>query len=213
MDGIPISETKQKSSRAEFCSFCRRLYERHLVSGFGGNLAIRQGHTTYLSPSGYSLRNLEPGKVVVFQDGRFRPRELKPTQDAAMHLSILDARSDVHAVCHVHGAAIVAASTLLEPGADSLPPLTPGFAYFAHPLPMLPFHPPGSEELAEAVCKAMSAPPSRAVLLQNHGLVTVGRDFEGALNIAEEIDEAAKIYLLTNGKGRTIPAEALKKIR
>ncbi len=196
----------------DFCTCCRRLYERHLVSGVGGNMAIRIGKTTYLSPSGYSLGSLQPGKVVVFEDGRYRSRGVKATQDAAMHLAILDARPDVHAVCHVHGAALIAASTLLEPGPESLPPLTPGFACFAHPLPMLPFMVPGSEKLARAVNEALSVAPSRAVLLQNHGLVTVGRDFEEALNIAEEIDEVAKIYVFTNGKARPIPADELAKI-
>lgn len=212
-----MSDTRAKDTKAEtvledFCAYCRRLYGRHLVSGVGGNLAIRMDKTTYFSPSGYSLGNLQPGKVVVLEDGRYRPRGVKVTQDAAMHLAILDARPDVHAVCHVHGAAIIAASTLLQSGPVSLPPLTPGFAHFAHPLPMLPFLPPGSEELARAVKEELSAAPSHAVLLQNHGLVTVGNDFEEALNIAEEIDEAAKIYVLTNGKAKPIPADELKKI-
>jgi len=39
----------------EFCGYCRRLYDRHLVSGVGGNLSIRSGEVIYLTPSGYSL--------------------------------------------------------------------------------------------------------------------------------------------------------------
>jgi ribulose-5-phosphate 4-epimerase/fuculose-1-phosphate aldolase len=196
----------------DFCHYCRHLYERRLVTGVGGNLALRVGKTTYLSPSGYSLGNLRPEKVIRLKNGRYLPRGLKVTQDANMHLAILDARPDVQAVCHVHGASIIAASTLLTPGPDSLPALTPGFAFFAYPLTMLPFLAPGSEKLARAVCEILSVAASRAVLLKNHGLVTVGETFQEALDIAEEIDEAAKIYVLTSGKARPIPAEDIKKI-
>ena len=196
----------------DFCHYCRRLYERRLVSGVGGNLALRDGKTTYLSPSGYSLANLTPENVVVFKDGEYFPHQAKATRDAAMHLGVLAARPDIQAVCHVHGAAIIAASTLLKPGGDTLPALTPGFAFFAHPLPMLPFLPPGSKELAGAVRKFLSRSSAHAVLLQNHGLVTVGKNFEAALNIAEEIDEAAKVFVLTEGKARPIPADELAKI-
>ena len=93
-----------------------------------------------------------------------------------------------------------------------LPPVTPGFVHYAYPLPMIPFMVPGTEELAHTVAKALSFKGCRAVLLQNHGLVTIGKDFEEALNIAEEIDEAALIMVLTAGKARTIPVENLDEI-
>lgn len=197
---------------AKFCEFCRRLYDRHLVSGVGGNVSLREGGRIYLTPSGYSLGEVRPETVILFQDGRYVPEDLKPTQDANMHRAILSARGDIHAVCHVHGAYIVAASTLFLPGPDSLPPLTPGFVYFAYPLPMLPFMIPGSDTLASAVGKSLSGNSSRAVLLQNHGLVTIGKDFQEALHIAEEIDEAARVYVLTHGNARSIAPDHLSKI-
>lgn len=197
----------------KFCQFCRCLYDRHLVSGVGGNVAFREGDRIYLTPSGYSLGALRPENIVLLQDGRYSPKDIKPTQDANMHRAILSVREDVHAVCHIHGAHIVAASTILIPGPDSLPPLTPGFVYFAYPLPMLPFMIPGSEDLVRAVQGAVSGNSSRAVLLQNHGLVTIGKDLQEALNIAEEIDEAAKVYVMTHGNARSIPPDDLGKIR
>jgi ribulose-5-phosphate 4-epimerase/fuculose-1-phosphate aldolase len=78
---------------------------------------------------------------------------------------------------------------------------------------MIPFMVPGSDELAHTVVASLSFEASRAVLLQNHGLVTLGEDFEEALNIAEEVDEAARIMVLTAGKASTIPLESLHHIR
>jgi ribulose-5-phosphate 4-epimerase/fuculose-1-phosphate aldolase len=46
----------------------------------------------------------------------------------------------------------------------------------------------------------------------NHGLITVGDNMAEAINIAEEIDEAAQIYVLTAGRASTIDKESASKI-
>lgn len=200
-------------TKADFCRFCSTLYERHLVSGSGGNLSLRVGEAVFVTPSGGSLRDLEPGMVVTVNQRGEVLGGANPTKDVAMHLGILGKRPDVHAVCHVHGASIIAASSLLVPGGDVLPPLTPGFVYFVHPLAMLPFMVPGSEALARTTIEQFRNPNCSALLLQNHGLVTVGRDFQEAFNLAEEVEEAARIYLLTDGKARPISEEGVKEIK
>lgn len=200
-------------SKQGFSLFCRLLYERHLVTGVGGNASVRAGKGIFITPSGYSLRDVRPEVVVtVDQDGGVLDGG-SPTKDVEMHVGILRARRDVRVVCHVHGAFIIALSTLVEPGPDTLPPLTPGFAYYAHPLPMIPFMVPGSAELADAVIEHFAKGRGRAVLLQNHGLVTLGEDFQEAVNIAEEVDEAARIYLMTRGKAGAIVSGDLERIK
>ena len=209
-DGLGHSEIPLKQ---EFCRYCRLLYERHLVTGVGGNVSARMGNRILLTPSGYSLRDVTPEDLIV-SDRRGRAVEGKnPTKDAGLHIRVLRRRPDIHVVFHVHGANIVAVSAMLEPGAATLTPLTPGFVCFAYPLPMLPFMVPGTEILARTAAKALSAGSQKALLLQNHGLVTLGRDFREAINIAEEIDEAARIYLLTRGTGKIISDSYLDPIR
>ena len=200
------------TAKEEFCRFCRLLYDRHLVAGVGGNISARSGENILLTPSGFSLRDVEPGTVVTVNgEGRAIEGE-NPTKDAAMHLKILRARPETEVVFHVHGAAIVAASTMMKPGPDTLPPLTPGFVYYAHPLPMLPFLVPGTEVLADTVAQEFSRRECKALLLQNHGLVTIGKNFQDAFNVAEEIDEAARVFVLTHGESKVIPSEDLSKI-
>ena len=204
---------KDQVSKEGFCHFCRLLYDRHLVTGVGGNVSTRMGGNVLITPSGYSLRDLRQDAVVTLdQKGRVLEGGV-PTKDVAVHMGLLGIRPDINVVCHIHGAFIIAASTLMDPGPDALPPITPGFAYFAHPLTMIPFRVPGTKEFAGATTEQFSLSACRALLLQNHGLVTVGEDFEEAINIAEEIDEAARIYLLTDGKAKAISAEEVRKIK
>ena len=204
---------KSQISKEEFCLFCRLLYDRHLVTGVGGNVSARVGDKFFITPSGYSLRGLNPDLVVTLdQKGRVLEGGV-PTKDVEVHMGILGRRPGINVVCHVHGAFIIAASALMDPGPDALPPITPGFAFFAYPLAMVPFTVPGTKELAKATAEQFSHPTCVALLLQNHGLVTVGKSFEEAVNIAEEIDEAARIYLMTNGKAKPISLEDVRKIK
>ncbi len=201
------------ASKEEFCRFCHLLYERHLAAGVGGNIAARSGNRIFLTPTDYSLRDLHPDVVSIVNEKGILMEGEKPTKEANMHLRILRGRSDINVVFHLHGPYIIAASTMLETGPSSLPSLTPGFVYYAYPLPMLPFMVPGSPGLAKSVSETLSGKGSYAVLLKNHGLVTVGKSFEEALNIAEEIDEAARVYILTGGKAPPISAENIDEIK
>ncbi|MFH1349528.1 MAG: class II aldolase/adducin family protein [Pseudomonadota bacterium] len=200
-------------TREVFCHYCRLLYDRHLVTGVGGNLSVRVGNKFFITPSGLSLRDITPDAVVVINEaGKVLDGGI-PTKDMEVHLGLLHRWPDINVVCHLHGDFIIAASSLMKPGPHSLPPVTPGFVYFAHPLPMIGFQVPGSKALAKAVAKHFSRKGCRALLLQNHGLITVGKSFLEAINIAEEIDEAARIFVLTNGRARVISEDGIKGIK
>ncbi len=200
-------------SKEEFCRFCHLLYDRHLVTGVGGNMSTRSNDNVFLTPSGFSLRDVDTDTVVTVNGKGLVIEGGRPTKDADMHLTLLRERPDINVVCHVHGANIIAASAMLTPGPGTLPPLTPGFVYYAHPLPMTPFIIPGTQALTKAVVKGLGDRSRHAILLQNHGLVTIGKDFMEAINIAEEIDEAARIYVLTDGRAACIPLDEVCKIR
>ena len=199
--------------KEDFAGYCRLLYDSGLVRGVGGNLSARAGKIVFLTPSGYSLKDVTVENIVTVDIKGGSMGGGRPTKDMEVHLGILRARLEIKVVCHVHGPYIIAASTLLEPGPESLPPITPGFIFLAHPLKMLPFMVPGSEELSESVTGYFKDSGSKALLLQNHGLITIGEDFQAAFNIAEEIDEAARIWLLTGGRAKVIPKKDVKRIK
>ena len=212
-----VSKNCQKdnpsNSREEFCRFCHLLYERHLAAGVGGNIAARSGNSVLLTPTEYSLRDLHPDTVSVVDKKGLLMQGDKPTKEANMHLRILRERPDINVVFHLHGPHIISISTMFEPGTSTLPAITPGFAFYAYPLPMIPFMIPGSPDLEESVSEALSGKGSCAVLLKSHGLITVGKNFNEALNIAEEVDEAARVYLLTGGKAPPISSENIGHIK
>ena len=64
-------------------------------------------------------------------------------------------------------------------------------------LPLVPYFPPGDETLAEAV--GALAGRHHAVLLANHGPVVAGSSLAAATDAIEELEETAKLVLLTRG--------------
>lgn len=196
-----------------FISYCKLLYQRGFVRGVGGNLSLRIEDNIIITPTGVSLRDVTEENIVIMrEDGRIIRGE-SPTKDVGLHMRIMKKRKDINCVCHVHGDYIISASVLLNPGESSLPPITPGFVYFAYPLPMLPFMVPGSDKLVDAVSNYFSNKRIHALLLQNHGLISIGRTFYEAMNIIEEIDEAARVYLITGGRGNVINNKQIKEIK
>ena len=72
---------------------------------------------------------------------------------------------------------------------------------------------PGSKELADAVGEALKV--SRGCILQNHGLMTVGRDLRDAATRAMMLEETAKIVLYCKqfgGEMAVLPPEWVERL-
>ena len=157
--------------------YCSRLYDRGLVSSTGGNVSVRIGPSAILiSPTGKALVDLTSDDFVeVTLDGAVTGTG-RPSKELPFHLAAYR-RPDVNAVIHGHCAYAVAASTMLPVNPeDSLPAYTAGYVFRVGRLPLLPYLPAGSHELSEAV-GAVLTPIIKAILLQNHGFISIGPDW------------------------------------
>lgn len=193
----------EQELRRDFLEVCHLVQNRGLVKGAGGNVSFRlPGGGMLVSPSGRSLAALQEDDVItVAQDGSWRGRG-KPSREWPMHHCCY-ARDDVQVVIHVHSVYAVAISCLR--GLDvhrAMPAYTPGYALYVGALPVLPYWPPGSQALANAVGGAMASRDS--VLLANHGVVAAGPTAEQALNLLEEIEENAHLHFLLKGRGQAL---------
>jgi L-ribulose-5-phosphate 4-epimerase len=74
---------------------------------------------------------------------------------------------------------------------------------FGEPIPCAPYCQIGEEQIGEAVVKHIGT--SRAVLLQSHGVFTVGPDPKAALKAAVMCEDVAKTVHLAMLKGTPIP--------
>jgi L-fuculose-phosphate aldolase len=128
-----------------------------------------------------------------------------------MHAAIYRARKDVQAVVHTHAPTATAFGIA---GTEILPLQIEVFMLLPRGVPIVPFESPGSKALAEAVQKKIV--DYDAVILENHGVITVGSTIEAACSLNEMVEEAAKIQftaVMVAGKGSISWAELRKKFR
>lgn len=178
----------------------REAYEKGLVSAAGGNLSIRFGDAVLIKATGVAFRDLTPNDIVTIDlKGNVIDGYGRPSKEVRFHLGIYKNRPDVKAVMHTHSTFAVAFAVAGKPP----PLLTTQSKALLKKVPVVEYATPGSEELAKLVVEAFKDRDVKAALLKDHGAVAVGGTLQEALNVAELLEETAKIavlcYLLSSG--------------
>lgn len=191
--------TAESKLRERICACGDSLFRRGLTFGSTGNISVGLPDGGWLmTPTNASLGELDPAKLAkIDADGRHVGGD-KPTKEAFLHRVMYARRPTCEAVVHLHSTHSVAVSCLHGiDERDCLPPITAYYVMRVGRLPLVPYYPPGDEELAAAVEKL--APEHHAVLLANHGPVVAGRSLDQAMSAIEELEETAKVFLLLRG--------------
>lgn len=193
-----------------FTHAAREVARRGLVQCSSGNLSWRlDEEQVLLSASRSWLERLTSAEVSVcsLEDGRIL-NTVPPTCEVNLHLGVLRRRSDWNVVLHYQSPWATAIACTERTDWDfNLIIEVP--VYIGTPA-VVPYLPPGSSELADAVGAAMAG--HNTVILRNHGLVTAGRDFDEAIQRAVFFELACQILLLSDAPA-PLPASALPRLR
>lgn len=185
--------------REQICLLAKSLFDRGLTHGSTGNISARTDDGGLLvSPTGTSFGRLDPARLSRFgADGAHIDGD-PPTKEMPLHTAFYDTRSTAGAVVHLHSCHSVALSMMPDVDADDfLPPLTPYGIIKLGRVKLLPFFLPGDPEMGEAV-RGLAGRRS-AVMLANHGPVVAGKDVEAACNAIEELEDGARLAMMTRG--------------
>lgn len=178
---------------------CRAAWQRGLLSGFNGNVSLRQGSAFHITCSGAAKGFLRPEDValVSLQTPDHAPGQLleggRPSSEMPMHLAVYAAAPETCAIVHCHPRHLLALE--LKVGLEDFLclPLFEADMLRAR-LAVAPALPPGSQALAEAVGEA--ARHAEAVWMSRHGLTCRAQTLLAAVALAEELDHLAAVQLL-----------------
>ena len=184
--------------KAAVVDVARAMYREGLVVGAAGNVSARAegDNAMHITPTRVPYPDLSPEDIVtVTFEGDPIEGEGLPSSESLMHGAIYAARPDVHAVVHAHPIHASAMAVRREP--------IPAFVdeqvvYLGGGVEVAAYAPAASEELAANAVEALG--PRRAVLLANHGTVTVGTDPEDALEMTRLMERLAHIWLLASSR-------------
>ena len=184
---------------------CRQLAAGGLIAGRDGNLSVRLGPDRVLvTPSGLIKSLLVPSDMVeVGLSGRKRRGRRNPTSELDLHLRILTKRPDVGAVVHAHPPA---ATGFAVAGEEIPANLLPELIFLVGRVPLVPFGMPGTPQLGDRVEPYLAE--HDALLLANHGAVTMGKTLDQAWIRMESLEHAARIVVAARTVGQPRPLDA-----
>lgn len=188
------------------------LPKNNLVAWTSGNVSARDPATGYVvvKPSGVRYEDLQPEDMVIVDlEGQRIEGDLKPSVDTASHLYIYRHRSDVNGVVHTHSPYATAFAAV----GRSIPVCLTAIAdEFGGPIPCAGFALIGDEEIGAQVINHIGS--SRAVLLKQHGVFTVGDTVEAAVKAAVMVEDIARtVWLATQlGQPQEIPSDLVARL-
>ncbi len=184
-----------REAREEVAHFMRRLYEQGLTTCSGGNLSARigTGHVI-ITPSALDKGRITGDQIGLLSlEGENLTPHLAVSMEARMHLRVYEARPEVRAIVHAHP---VTATSFAAMTVDINTKLT-AEAYAVLGVPVkAPYALMGTEGLAERTAEAVKG--ADVVILENHGILTVGSTLLAAFDRLEVLESAAKMTLFTS---------------
>ena len=168
-----------------------------MTDGRSGNLSAREGDQVAITPSGVPYEEIDADAVPVLSTAGERVAgDLEPSSETPMHLELYRAM-DFGAILHAHAPWSTTLAVLREP----IPPVHYMLAAAGGQVPVAPYEPFGTPELAEAAVSAMEAADTSATLLANHGLVAGGDDVADAIETAIAVESTARLSLQARAVG------------
>jgi len=188
-----MSRQRIEEFRTDIVLTSHRLHSNGWVANHDGNLSARlDGDHLLCTPTAVSKGDVQPSWLIVVDgDNQVVEGARRAFSELQLHRAAYGARTDISVVIHAH------------------PPVSCGFAVAGEPIPhpmlaepvvslgteipMVPYFRPGSPELSKAIGEALQR--ADVVLLERHGLLSVGGSFEQAYLRMELVEHQAKIAM------------------
>ncbi len=175
--------------RQEVYESLLELPKNGLVTMSSGTISGRDPQTglIVIKPSGYRYDKLTPADLVVLTpEGEVMEGHLRPSSDTGTHLHLYRHRPDVFGIVHTHSpyAGIFAAL------GKRIPPCLTTSAMLGGEIPIGGYVAVGGDQIGAEILRKIGS--SLAIVMQNHGVYTIGATVWKALTIAVEVEEIAK---------------------
>ena len=194
--------------RRTVCDLHAELTRYDLVAWTAGNVSARVPDQDLLviKPSGVSYDALTPEAMIVCDlDGDVVDGEHSPSSDTAAHAYVYRHRDDVGGVVHTHSTYATAWAARGEP----IPCVLTAMAdEFGGEIPMGPFALIGDDSIGKGIVETLAGHRSPAVLMQNHGVFTIGADARAAVKAAVMCEDVARTVHVARQLGTPIPIPA-----
>jgi len=201
----------QNLSRQQIIQACRRLDQLGFVAATDGNVSARlDGGRIMITPSMLPKGEIKESKLLICNsEGRVLAGRGKPSSEIKMHLYTYRMRPDIKAVVHAHPPVATAFATA---GIALTDPVLPEVVLTVGPVPLAKYATPSTDEVPKSIAPYIKK--HNAILLANHGVLTMGKDVTEALHRMERVEHLARIMLAAGqlGGARKLNKNQIKKL-
>lgn len=199
------------TTKIEIVQIGRKMAERRMASGTGGNISARMSDGSILiTPAGRPKGELLPEELVLLDSsGKKLSGNQQGSSEKEMHLHVYRQRADVMACVHSHPPF---ATAFAVAGIEIDSALLPELVLFVGPIPLTDYAPPGTDAVARSLEPHLET--ANAFLLRNHGLLTIGRTISEAWLRHETVEHAAEVlhHARLLGSMHKIPGDDLQRL-
>lgn len=199
--------------REQICDVCHKMWLLGWVAANDGNVSVKLEDGTFLvTPTGMSKSFITPDKLVLMDKAANTIEGLpgyRPSSEIKMHLRCYEEREDVKSVLHAHPP-VATGYAAANKALDEYSMIETVIALGS--IPVSPYGTPSTYEVPDAIAPYLGE--HDAVLLQNHGALTVGADLITAYYRMETLELFAKISLNAHllGGAQEISRENIERL-
>ncbi len=205
----PKIEVAVARLRDDIARLHSELTRNGLVVWTGGNVSGRvPGADLFvIKPSGVDYADLAPENMILCDlDGNVIPdtpgSDRAPSSDTAAHAYVYRNMPEVGGVVHTHSTY----ATAWAARGEAIPCVITAMAdEFGGPVPVGTFAIIGDDTIGRGIVDALIGHRSRAVLMQNHGPFTIGKDARDAVKAAVMVEDVARTVHIARQGGKLIP--------
>lgn len=194
------------SLKKKLVEVCHKVYAKGFVAAYDGNISARaSGNTVLITRSGICKGDVTENDIVEIDlQGNVLKGKQKISTEHKIHFYAYRKRKDVNAVVHCHPA-YATAFALIGEGFEKH--FLPEVFLTIGKVPLCKYATPSTDKVPKSLEPYINY--SWAMLLQNHGAVTLGKSLDDAYFKMEKLEQAAKIIFLARLIGK--PKQLSKK--
>ena len=189
--------------RAEVLAVSQQMYRLGLVTLTSGNISGLDADSKLvaITPSGVPYDDMSPEDIsVVKLDGTIVEGKYRPSSETPMHTMMYRERPNTGGVCHTHSLYATGFAIVKR----EIPIICTASMALGGTIPVADFAFPGTEAVGLSALTALQKGCRQAVLLQNHGLLTVGSTLGKAFGNAIKAEETAHTYSIAIQVGEPV---------
>ena len=194
---------QESEARRQIVEAGKRLHDRFFIASNDGNISARlSDNEVLITPTSVNKGDVTEEQILkVDMQGQVISGSARPSSETKMHLAVYRVRSDVHAIVHAHPPAATGfAACRIRLDKDVI---LPEVIFGLGKIGFAEYGTPTTEEIPNAVVKEI--PDCDALLLSNHGALTVGTDVMQTYYRMEVLEMYARVRLVTTLLGGPKP--------